>query len=574
MIKTLRFFLMSMFIMLGLSVNAGTIVFGDLGLENGVQYSDPFDGGDFTVTFTGGGNDGKYYTTGSGIRVYGGGSMIIAAKEGTLKKIIVTYDGSNKPTTSDVVSVGEYDVTSGTWTGDAAEVTFTRPSGSGHWRVQKIQVGDDAVGPVQPTEGQTAEAALTVARALEIINGLANGKTTDYPYYVKGRVVAITKKGSTTSFTMSDSNNANDLLTVYNAKGLENKDIVNQNFMEDGDDVVVVGKLQKYADKSGNITPEVCQGYVYSVNGKTKADEVIEPTIEGGTTPETAISVKAAVDAIATMVDGQTTKDTFYVAGIVKSITEISIANGNATFVMTDATGSELTVYRVKGLQQKGITDAELLKENDNVVVYAKLQKYVKDGTMTPEMTQGYIYSINGKTEAEEKPITLEGEGTLEKPYTVSDMLQLPSEKDKAEGQEMVWVKGFIVGSLNSSGSAFDAEAVSNLALGATADETDASHCVPIQLPTGNLRTALNVVDNPSNKGKEVIIQGYVLKYMSRTGLKNIADFILDGVRYTTGINAMKAEKANDAIFNLNGQRLVKAQKGLNIIGSKKVMVK
>lgn len=36
----------------------------------------------------------------------------------------------------------------------------------------------------------------------------------------------------------------------------------------------------------------------------------------------------------------------------------------------------------------------------------------------------------------------------------------------------------------------------------------------------------------------------------------------------------MKAEKANDAIFNLNGQRFVKAQKGLNIIGSKKVMVK
>ena len=560
--------------MLGMSVHAGTIVFGDLGLENGVQYSDPFDGGDFTVKFTGGGNDGKYYTTGSGIRVYGGGSMVIAAKEGTLKKIVITYDGTNKPTTDDVVSVGTYDNATGTWTGDAAEVTFTRPSGSGHWRVKKIAVGDDAEGPVKPTEGQTPETALTVARALEIIAGLDNGKSTDFTYYVKGRVNVITKKGQTFSFTMYDKDNETNLLTVYSAKGLENKDIVDQSFMEDGDDVIVIGVLQKYADKSGNITPEVSSGYVYSVNGNTQAEEVVEPTIEGGKTPETAISVKTAVDAIATMKDGQTTKDSFYVAGIVKSITEISTANGNATFVMTDGSGSELVVYRVKGLEKKNITEENLLKENDNVIVYSKLQKYVKDDTTTPELTSGYIYSINGKTEAEVKPIVLEGEGTMEKPYTVGDMLQLPSEKDKAEGQEMVWVKGFIVGALNSSGNAFDAEAVSNLALAATADETEATKCTPIQLPIGDIRTALNVIDNPSNKGKEVMIQGYLLKYMGRSGLKNIADFILDGQQYTTGITVMKAEKANDAIFNLNGQRLVKAQKGLNIIGSKKVMVK
>ena len=559
--------------MLGMSVHAGTIVFGDLGLENGVQYSDPFDGGDFTVKFTGGGNDGKYYTTGSGIRVYGGGSMVIAAKEGTLKKIVITYDGTNKPTTDDVVSVGTYDNATGTWTGDAAEVTFTRPSGSGHWRVKKIAVGDDAEGPVKPTEGQTPETALTVARALEIIAGLDNGQSTDFTYYVKGRVNAITNKSKTISFTMYDKDNETNLLTVYSAKGLENKDIVDQSFMEDGDDVVVVGVLQKYV-KNDVVTPEVSSGYVYSVNGNTQAEEVVEPTIEGGKTPETAISVKTAVDAIATMKDGQTTKDSFYVAGIVKSITEISTANGNATFVMTDGSGSELVVYRVKGLEQKGITDENLLKENDNVIVYSKLQKYVKDDTTTPELTSGYIYSINGKTEAEVKPIVLEGEGTMEKPYTVGDMLQLPSEKDQTEGQEMVWVKGFIVGALNSSGNAFDAEAVSNLALAATADETEATKCTPIQLPIGNIRTALNVVDNPSNKGKEVMIQGYLLKYMGRSGLKNIADFILDGQQYTTGITVMKAEKANNAIFNLNGQRLVKAQKGLNIIGSKKVMVK
>ena len=65
----------------------GKITFSELSLENGVQYSDPFDGGDFTVTFAGGANDGKYYNTGSGIRVYGGGTMTIAAKTGNIASI-------------------------------------------------------------------------------------------------------------------------------------------------------------------------------------------------------------------------------------------------------------------------------------------------------------------------------------------------------------------------------------------------------------------------------------------------------------------------------------------------------
>lgn len=118
----------------------GSITFADLGLENGVQYTDPFDGGDFTVTFAGGTNDGKYYTTGSGIRVYGGGSMTIAAKSGNITALTITYDGTNKPTTPDVVNTGTYNVSEGTWTGKAASVVFTRPSGSGHWRIQKIEV--------------------------------------------------------------------------------------------------------------------------------------------------------------------------------------------------------------------------------------------------------------------------------------------------------------------------------------------------------------------------------------------------------------------------------------------------
>lgn len=119
---------------------AGTIVFSELGLKDGTQYTTPFNGGDFSVTFGGGQNDGKYYNSGSAIRVYGGGTMTIAAGSGKITGITLTFDGTNKPSSGDVVNVGTYSPDKNSWTGEAESVIFTRPTGSGHWRVQKIEV--------------------------------------------------------------------------------------------------------------------------------------------------------------------------------------------------------------------------------------------------------------------------------------------------------------------------------------------------------------------------------------------------------------------------------------------------
>ena len=48
-----------------------SITFSEKGLTNGVQYLEPFTiDANTTITFAGGDNDGKYYTTGSGMRTY------------------------------------------------------------------------------------------------------------------------------------------------------------------------------------------------------------------------------------------------------------------------------------------------------------------------------------------------------------------------------------------------------------------------------------------------------------------------------------------------------------------------
>lgn len=116
-----------------------TITFSELSLTNGTQYLDPFNGGHFTVTFAGGGNDGKYYDTGSGIRTYGGGTITVASSSYKIKKIEFTWAGSNAPD-ADVASPTGYSKDTATWTGSANSVVLTRPSGSGHWRLQAVKV--------------------------------------------------------------------------------------------------------------------------------------------------------------------------------------------------------------------------------------------------------------------------------------------------------------------------------------------------------------------------------------------------------------------------------------------------
>ena len=124
------------------------------------------------------------------------------------------------------------------------------------------------------------------------------------------------------------------------------------------------------------------------------------------------------------------------------------------------------------------------------------------------------------------KPETpeLTTDGTEANPYTVADA------KIAATGTN-VFVKAFIVGyvpdkALNEAifGDAASAEkAPTNILIAESADETNVTNCMPIQLPAGAIRTALNLKDNPGNLKQEVILCGNIENYFGATGLKSVA---------------------------------------------------
>jgi hypothetical protein len=187
--------------------------------------------------------------------------------------------------------------------------------------------------------------------------------------------------------------------------------------------------------------------------------------------------------------------------------------------------------------------------------------------------------TLAGGGEIVDDPVTFTGEGTLENPYTVADLLQLNPDKiaDYIAAETKVWVKGVIIGSIKNNALEETPSQVSNMAIAAQAGETDYAAIIPIELKNNTaFRTDLNVVDNPTNIGKEILLCGNIIKYFSKTGVKNLSDYVLDGQQYTvTGINEVKSsERFQGAIYNLSGQRVKTPAKGLFILNGKKYFVK
>lgn len=572
--KTLRFSLLSLLMLFGMSTAwAGSIEFAKLtpSLENNKQYLDAFDGGDFTVTFAGGANTGKYYNTGLGIRIYASenGTMTIAAKTGKLTKILVTFsDATNRPTSDNVVDKGTFDSKTGMWTGDAEKVVFTA-SGSGQWRVQKIATNDDVEAPVTPTEGQTAETAINVTRALAIIDALADGGTTPFTYYVKGTVKAVKEisvQYGNGTFTIADAG-SEAVLTAFRVMGLENKKFTNVDALQDGDEVVVFGTLQKYVSGETK-TAQIAQsgGYVYSINGKTKDDTPNpEDAITKGLTAEAPMTAEEAIAYINAFTDGFTTEKQYYVKGKVTGNIDYSADYFNMTFNMGD-----LIAFRMKGLENKEIKSADFLKADDEVVVLAKLQKYMDNNVAKPELSTGYIYSLNGKTKDDTpvEPVTFVGDGSETNPYIVADLKQMTEDIYPAE---KVWVKGVIVGSAKNAIALNAEDVVSNIAIG---DAVGAEVFVPVELKNAtDFRTLLNVKDTPANIGKEVKLFGKITKYFSTTGVKELEKAIF-GETVINGIQTISTVAEQGKMFNLQGQRVARGYKGIMIQNGKKVLVK
>ncbi len=162
-----------------------------------------------------------------------------------------------------------------------------------------------------------------------------------------------------------------------------------------------------------------------------------------------------------------------------------------------------------------------------------------------------------------------DGTGTDASPYNVGQIRALNPGSTTEAVQSGVWAKGYIVGSMPTGGSSttlsaanFSTQdaATTNLVLGPTADCTDPNQCITVQLPSGAVRSALNLADNPGNLGKLVALKGDVMKYCGAPGLKNVSEQILEGGGTVTPPSGDTFTKTT-SIVSGNGYLLVASNK-------------
>ena len=315
----------------------------------------------------------------------------------------------------------------------------------------------------------------------------------------------------------------------------------------------------------------------------TFAVEKIE--VEGGSGASTAVKQNIYVGdaAVSTETTGATATNTYLInkdyqaAGNVYVLKVRSNHNTQIT---------KIKIYKASGVTAPEIAGNELFSGSTQVTITADEGAsiyYTTDGVDPTSNSIPYTAPFTIENSCVVKAVASKGgvlsavasksfyltvgDGSEANPLTVADLLSLPN-GFTSKGK---WVKGIIIGSIKDNAIEETPSVNSNLALAATAGETEFPKVIGIQLVAEKNREALNVVDNPTNIGKELAILGDIETYFTKLGLKNTSDYKLGA----SGIEAVKANtKFEGKMYNVAGQVVNKGYKGLVIMNGRKFVQK
>jgi RPA family protein len=351
--------------------------------------------------------------------------------------------------------------------------------------------------PVSETLG-TLDEPITVSKAVELINALEDGGTTEQNAYIKGKITTIKTtdeniaKYKNIDYIISDGTQE---LTVFRGKNLDNTDFTEAGQINVGDEVVVLGKLTKYVNSNtGAVVPEVAQGnYIVKL---TK-----------GSTPGTDIKSLTVAEFNA----ASESNDVWYqLTGTVKNLKD-NDQYGN--FDLEDETGS---VYVYGLLSEKGgekkkfqeLAAAKGIKEGSKITIIGTRGSY--NGKI--EVMNAYFVSIedgSGTSGGDES-------GTLAKPFTPAEANAFVSKMEAGVNSDKdYYIKGKIIEIKDNN--QFSTQ-YGNCTFYISDDGTDKDDKFYVYrtLYLGNKKYADDSWPKPK-AGDEVIICGKVVNYKGNT---------------------------------------------------------
>ena len=184
------------------------------------------------------------------------------------------------------------------------------------------------------------DAPLTCAQALEKIKALADGAESDGNAYVKGKVVKVTTnqenfdKYGNLNYLISDDGTEANAITVYSGDGLNGDKFKSITDLASGDEVIVYGKLYKYVNKNGQMTPEINKGnYLVSlVKGSGGGGGGDTPTPSGDTMTKTVSGTVVTLTSSSVTGSDEVTVD-FNAQGWADKATPTTVTLSNGTTI-------------------------------------------------------------------------------------------------------------------------------------------------------------------------------------------------------------------------------------------------
>ena len=220
-----------------------------------------------------------------------------------------------------------------------------------------------------------------------------------------------------------------------------------------------------------------------------------------------------------------TVSDTRPAAGIYWDVknTEIELNATSGYTVSSLVNPNSLTgiTYEITGTAGLVSESAGVLSVDTSIKGEASVKAIYAGGTHKPSTVTCTI-AVYDPTE----------KGTKYNPYSVADIIAL-NPTSSTVIKSSVYVTGYIIGATNSSTGALVNSNVgfdTNLALADTPNETE--DFISAQLPSGDIRTALNVksTGHPYYIGcGKVLMKGDVAQYCKRPGVKNVSSGELIG---------------------------------------------
>ena len=630
--KILRFSLLSMLMMLCGSVFADnvTVTFA-AGTDKGTTTAeapgeDHITKNGVTIAISNGAMATDQY------RVYKGQTFTVTSSVGNITKIEVTCtaNGTAKqgPGCLENPTSGTYSFESdgkgGVWTGNAAEVQFSTPSNQCRMTKVVVTVGE---GGSDPDPDPDPDPQPDEVKVVTIAEFNAAAESTDVWYQLSGTVRNLKDGDQYGNFDLEDATGSVYVYGLLSEKGGAKKlfqELAAEKGIKNGTKITIIGNRGSYKEKI-----EVMNAYFVSVDGQEddpdpQPDEIKDATVAefNAAAESTDVWYKLSGE-VKNLNDGdkygnfdlEDATGSVYVYGLLSEkggakgdfqalAAEKGIKNGckitiignrgsykdkievtNAYFVSIDeAAPAELTISGETTFVESTVVTITP-SDVDHDVYYTLDGTDPKTSSTQVRYMEPFTITESCTVKAWEEDADIYAEKTFTKAeapaeMTVEDVIAAAPESTNAtDGQQKVWVKGYIVGFVDGAklaeGAKFTAEGcetATNLLLATNPAETNVENCIPVQLPSGDIRAALNLQDNPDNLGKEVKLYGYVLKYFSVPGLKNVTAYEFTG---NTGVELQNAETIqNGKMYNLAGQRVSENYRGIVIMNGKKVIKK